>query len=161
MSQKLKIPASFAIVKRGNTALFVKEKYKESLLRIVLDKEFLHKSGNNAQVKCGRGSYLSVPMTENSSERFVIRDYRHGGLLGKLFGGVFLNGDRPLSEICISEAASQRGVPSAEVIAIAKRRLWGIFYKAKFISKEIDGAVDIIEFLKKSSAEFIQRHKSQ
>ena len=159
MSQKLKIPASFAIVKRGNTTLFVKEKYKESILRIVLDKEFLHKSGNNTQVKFGRGSYLSVPITEHSAERFVIRDYRHGGLLGKLFGGVFLNGNRPLNEICISETAFQRGVPSAEVIAITKRRLWGIFYKAKFISKEIDGAVDIIEFLKKSSPEFIQRYK--
>jgi len=159
MSQKLKIPASFAIVKRGNTTLFVKEKYKESILRIVLDKEFLHESGNNTQVKFGRGSYLSVPVTENSSERFVIRDYRHGGLLGKLFGGVFLNGDRPLNEMFTSEIASQRGVPSAEVIAIAKRRLWGLFYKAKFISKEIDGAVDIIEFLKKSSPEFIQTYK--
>ena len=159
MSQKLKIPASFAIAKRGNTTLFVKEKHKESILRIVLDKEFLHKSGNNTQVKFGRGSYLSVPVTDNSSERFVIRDYRHGGLLGKLFGGIFFNGNRPLNEICISEIASQRGVPSAEVIAIAKRRLWGLFYKAKFISKEIDGAVDMVEFLKKSSPEFIQTYK--
>src|SRR3989304_3674386 len=159
MSQKLKIPASFAIVKRGNTTLFVKEKHKESILRIVLDKEFLHKSGNNTQVKFGRGSYLSVPMTENSTERFIIRDYRHGGLLGKLFGGVFLNGNRPLKELFTSETASQRGVPSAEVIAIAKRRLWGLFYKAKFISKEIDGAVDMVEFLKKSSPEFIQTYK--
>ena len=159
MSQKLKIPASFTIVKRGNTTLFVKEKHKESILRIILDKEFLHKSGSNTQVKYGRGSYLSVPVAENSAERFVIRDYRHGGLLGKLFGGVFLSGDRPLNEICISETASQRGVPSAEVIAIAKRRLWGLFYKAKFISKEIDGAVDMVEFLKKSSAEFIQTYK--
>ena len=159
MSQKLKIPASFAIVKRGNTTLFVKEKHKESILRIVLDKEFLHKSGNNTQVKFGRGSYLSVPVTENSTERFVVRDYRHGGLLGKLFGGVFLNGNRPLKELFTSETASQRGVPSAEVIAIAKRRLWGLFYKAKFISKEIDGAVDMVEFLKKSSPEFIQTYK--
>jgi tRNA A-37 threonylcarbamoyl transferase component Bud32 len=159
MSQKLKIPASFAIVKIGNTTLFVKEKHKECILRIVLDKEFLHESGNNAQVKFGRGSYLSVPVAENSPERFVVRDYRHGGLLGKLFGGIFLNGDRPLNEMFTSEIASQRGVPSAEVIAIAKRRLWGIFYKAKFISKEIDGAVDMVEFLKKSSVEFIQTYK--
>jgi len=100
-----------------------------------------------------------VPVTENSTERFVVRDYRHGGLLGKLFGGIFLNGDRPLNEMFTSEIASQRGVPSAEVIAVAKRRLWGIFYKAKFISKEIDGAVDMVEFLKKSSAEFMQRYK--
>ena len=88
MSQTLKIPASFAIVKR-NTTLFVKEKHKKYPPHCFWIKEFLHKSGNNTQVKFGRGSYLSVPMTENSSERFVIRDYRHGGLLGKLFGGVF------------------------------------------------------------------------
>jgi len=159
MSQKQKIPASFSVVKMGGTTVFVKEGYREGILRIILDKEFLHKSGNNTQVKFGRGSYLSVPMTENSSERFVIRDYRHGGLLGNLFGGVFLNGNRPLNEIHISEIVSQKNVPSAEVIAIAKRRLWGIFYKAKFISKEIEGAVDIIEFLEKSSPEFIQRYK--
>jgi tRNA A-37 threonylcarbamoyl transferase component Bud32 len=124
-----------------------------------LDKEFLHKSGNDAQVKFGRGSYLSVPVAENSTERFVVRDYKHGGLLGKLFGGVFLNGNRPLNEMFTGEIASQRSVPSAEVIAIAKRRLWGIFYKAKFISKEIDGAVDMVEFLKKSSPECIQTYK--
>ncbi len=159
MSQKQKIPASFSVVKMGGTTVFVKEGYREGILRIILDKEFLHKSGNNTQVKFGRGSYLSVPMTENSSERFVIRDYRHGGLLGNLFGGVFLNGNRPLNEIHISEIVSQKNVPSAEVIAIAKRRLWGIFYKAKFISKEIYGAVDIIEFLKNSSPEFIQTYK--
>ncbi len=159
MTQKLKIPASFSMVKMKGTTVLVKEGYKEGILRIVLDKEFLRKSGNNTQVKFGRGSYLSVPITENSSERFVIRDYRHGGLLGKLFGGVFFKENRPLNEIYISEIASQRSVPSAEVIAIAKRRLWGIFYKAKFISKEIDGAVDMVEFLKKSSPEFIQTYK--
>lgn len=159
MSQKLKIPASFVIIKRGTTILYVKEKHKEDILRIVLNKEFLHKGGNNTQVKFGRGSYLSVPVTENSTERFVIRDYRHGGLLSKLFGGVFLNGDRPLNEMFTSEIASQRGVPSAEVIAVTKRRRWGLFYKAKFISKEIDGAVDMVEFLKKSSVEFIQTYK--
>jgi hypothetical protein len=100
-----------------------------------------------------------VPVAENSTERFVVRDYKHGGLLGKLFGGVFLNGNRPLNEMFTGEIASQRSVPSAEVIAIAKRRLWGIFYKAKFISKEIDGAVDMVEFLKKSSPECIQTYK--
>ena len=99
-------------------------------------------------------------LRKNGTERFVIRDYRHGGLLGKLLAEFFSMENRPLNEYT-SEIASQRGVPSAEVIAIAKRRLWGIFYKAKFISKEITGAVDIIEFLKKSRQNSYRRTKSQ
>ncbi|MDO8141230.1 MAG: lipopolysaccharide kinase InaA family protein [Candidatus Brocadiales bacterium] len=159
MSQKLKIPPSFSVIKRGGTTLFVKEGYQKIITDLIFDPEFLHKYKNDTQVKFGRGRYLSVPITENSTERLVIRGYRHGGLLGKLFGGVFFNENRPLNEICISEIASQKGVPSAEVIAITKRRLWGIFYKANFISKEISGALDIIQFLKESSLNCIQKSK--
>ncbi|HHT9136572.1 MAG TPA: lipopolysaccharide kinase InaA family protein [Candidatus Wunengus sp. YC60] len=159
MSQKLKIPPSFSVIKRGGTTLFVKDGYQKIITDLIFDPESLHKYKNDTQVKFGRGSYLSVPVTENSTERLVIRDYRHGGLLGKLFGGVFFNENRPLNEICISEIAVQKGVPSAEVIAITKRRLWGIFYKANFISKEISGALDIIQFLKESSLNCIQKSK--
>ncbi|MBI2472413.1 MAG: hypothetical protein HYV59_14425 [Planctomycetes bacterium] len=125
MSQKLKIPPSFSVIKRGNTTLFVKEGYQRIITDLIFDPEFLHKYKNDTQVKFGRGSYLSVPITGNSRERLVIRDYRHGGLLGKPFGGIFFNENRPLNEICISEIASQKGVPSAEVIAITKRNIEG------------------------------------
>lgn len=92
-------------------------------------------------------------------ERLIIRDYKHGGLLGKLFGSVFCNGNRPLHELYLNEVAFQKGVPCAEVIAITKKKVWGIFYQATFISKEISGADDLIQFLQKSSLEYLQRTK--
>ena len=160
MMHESKIPPAFSIVKKGDTTLFVKDRYKEIVLPIVFDTESLHnREKDEATIKFGRGTYLSIPIAENSTERFIIRNYRHGGLLGKLFGKVFYDGNRPLNEIYINEIAFQKGVPTAEVIAITKRKLWGLLYKADFISKEISGAVDIAQFLKESSLRFIQKSK--
>ncbi len=160
MFRKPTIPASFSIVKKGDTTLFVKESYKEIILPIVFDTEVFHKKREGVtHTKLGRGTYLSIPATEDTTERFIIRNYRHGGLLGKLFGGVFYAGSRPLHEMSINEIAFQKGIPTAEVIAITKRQLWSLFYKADFISKEISGAIDVTQFLKESSLRFIQKSK--
>lgn len=127
---------------------------------MILDKESLYQRyGGSAGIKFGRGRYLSVPITQNGTERLIIRDYKHGGLLGKLFDDIFCNGNRPFKELHLHEIAFQRGVPSAEAIAVVKRKLWGWFYKASFISKEISGAIDVVQFLKESSFEDIQKSK--
>lgn len=160
MSQKLTIPASFSMVKNGDTTLFVKEGYREIVLSLPSSFESFHpKHKDDTQVKFGRGSCLTVPVTQNSAERLVIRNYRHGGLFGRLFGGVFSNVNRPMNEICINEIALQKGVPSAEVIAVTRRRLWGLFYRASLVSKEITGAVDVVQFLKESPLRVIQKSK--
>lgn len=160
MSDIYKMPPAFLMVKKGATTLFVKDAYKEIILRIVFDTEFLKNRNNDTtNIKTGRSSYLSIPATENSKERFIIRNYKHGGLFGKFFGGVFYNENRPLHEIYINEIASQKGVPSAEVVAITKKRLLGLFYTADFISKEIPCAVDVLQFLKESPTKVIQESK--
>ncbi|MBE7444751.1 MAG: hypothetical protein HS132_05685 [Planctomycetia bacterium] len=160
MPDKHKIPPAFSIVKKGDTTLFVKDVYKEIILRMVFDKEFFqNRNSDTTNMKTGRSSYLSIPATENSKERFIIRNYKHGGLFGNFFGGVFCNENRPLHEISINEIASQKGVPSAEVVAVTKRRWLGLFYTADFISKEIPCAVDVLQFLKESPPEVIQVSK--
>ncbi|MCF6157711.1 MAG: hypothetical protein E3K32_03870 [wastewater metagenome] len=160
MLYQQKIPVSFSVVKRGKLTVLVKEGYQECIQHILCDTESLYKRyGDNAGMKSGRGNYISVPLKENHAERLIIKNYRHGGLFGKLFGGVFLNGDRPLIDIGINEVASQKGVPTAEVIAVTKRMFLGVFYRANFISKEISGAVDIMQFLKESPFEKIQKQK--
>jgi tRNA A-37 threonylcarbamoyl transferase component Bud32 len=157
---QLKISPPFSIVKKGDVTLFVKEKYKELIQHMVFDTESLYKRyKDQVGIKSGRGNYVSIPLKENSTERFIIKDYKHGGLFGRLFGSVFCNRNRPLNDIYLHEIASQKGVPTAEVIAVTKKRVWGLFYRANFISKEISGAVDIAQFLKESSFEDTQRFK--
>ncbi len=152
MACKLKIPPSFSVIKRENTTIFVKKGYKEIILPIAFDTNPPHnRNQGNIDVKFGRGDYLSIPVVGNGNERLIIKNCRHGGFLGKLFGPIFYKKNRSLREIYINEIASQKGVPSAEVIAIIKRKLWGAFYRTDFISKEISGAVDLAQFLKDSS----------
>jgi 3-deoxy-D-manno-octulosonic acid kinase len=189
MLNKLMIPPSFSLVKKGNTSLFIKEGYKDIILNTVFGTESSQMPNKNkdvTNVKFGRGRYLSIPVTKKIMqqhnhkktlveahrdkglpplyqdgiiEMLIVRDYKHGGLLGKLFGSYFCNGNRPLHELYLNEIAFQKGVPCAEVIAITKKKVWGIFYKSTFISKEISGADDLIQFLQKSSLEYLQRMK--
>lgn len=160
MSRKSMILSPFSLVKEGNTTLLVKDQYKELLCNMVFHpKTFEDKRNETGTVKFGRGTYVTIPVTGNSRERLIIRNYRHGGLFGKLFGGIFYNEKRPVNEIAVNEIALKKNVPSAEVVAIIKRRLWGSFYKADFVSREIPDAVDLIQFITESSLRSLQRCK--
>ncbi len=154
-----KIPPTFLSDTVGGMTVVVKAQYKEAVYHTLSRMGPMCSNGDNAGRKFGRGVCLSVPVKEGSAERFVIRDYRHGGLLGKLLRGVFCDGDRPLNEVCINEIALQKGVPSAEVIAITKKKLCGPFYRARFITREIPGAVDLLQFLQETPLETIQQSK--
>lgn len=160
MSHTTKIPPHFSIVKNKKTTLFVKEEYKEFISDIIFHTPPLERGYSGSfQVKQGRGHYLSVPIKKNGVERLIIRNYKHGGLFGKILGDVFFNGDRPFNEIHVHEVALQNGIPSAEAIAVTKRKIMGGLYSADFITKEIPEAVDLIHFLTKHPAEYIRESK--
>lgn len=160
MLTKSKIPSHFSVIKSGNETIFVKRGYSEIVKNIVFNNRFsVNRQATNIDIKSGRGQYLSIPIAKDSTEKIIIRDYKHGGLFGKLFGNVFFNWNRPFNEIYVNEIAFQKNVPTAEAIAVYKRKLWGVFYKASFISKEVTDAVDIIQFLRESPIEFIQKSK--
>ncbi|OQY97913.1 MAG: hypothetical protein B6D35_13605 [Candidatus Brocadia sp. UTAMX2] len=159
LTKSMTLPA-FSLLKQGNTTLLVKDQYRELLFNMVFHPEtFEDKRKTSGTVKYGRGAYRTIPLSGNSRERLIIRNYRHGGLFGKLLGGIFYNENRPVNEVAINEIALQKDVLSAEVVAVIKRRLWGLFYTADFISREIPDAVDLIQLITESSGTFIQKFK--
>jgi tRNA A-37 threonylcarbamoyl transferase component Bud32 len=76
-----------------------------------------------------------------------VRDYCHGGLFGKILRDIFWDSLRPLRELSICEAAGKSGIKTSEVIAIVKNRILGPVYKCRLVSKEITGAIDLMELL--------------
>lgn len=160
MLQKSIILHTFSTVKKGNTTLLVKDQYKESLSAVIFNMKTLDDRRTDTDaVKIGRGTYQTIPVAGNNGERLVVRNYRHGGLFGKLSGGVFYNKKRPVHEVAVNEIAFKNNVPSAEVVAIIKRRFCGLFYKADFVTREITDAVDLVQLITESSLIFIQRFK--
>lgn len=125
-------------MRSNKTIICVKEDYKEFIADII-SPPLVSEAGNqdSFQIKQGRGRYPTIPIKKNGGERLIVRNYKHGGMLGRLLGNVFFFGDRPLNEIYVHEVARKNGITSAEAIAVTKKKRWGIFYSANFISKEI------------------------
>ncbi len=160
-----KIPPSFSLITRGDTTFVIKKGYEGTLLSADCDTApppdgTVRNSAGALDVKFGRGRYVSITSAKNVGERLIVRNYRHGGLLGGLLGRILFDRNRPINELAVTETALQKGVPCAEVIAVTIRRLWGIFFQADFISREITGAVDIIQFLKDSPSGVVRKSKN-
>jgi tRNA A-37 threonylcarbamoyl transferase component Bud32 len=77
----------------------------------------------------------------------VLREYRHGGLLGAVLGGLFLLGDRAATETAALAAARKAGVSVARPVA-AVRRPVGPLYRAHLVTEAVEEAADLVARLR-------------
>ncbi len=139
---------SFSIIKRGRTTFYVKNKYKDVLLNLDIDslrKEAIGKG----DIRSGREPHAVVHIPELAKERIIIRHSRHGGLFGYIAGDIYCKKNRFVNELIASETAIEKGVNTAEIIAVIKHRAFGPFYHIDVLSKEIPDSLDLVELLTK------------
>jgi tRNA A-37 threonylcarbamoyl transferase component Bud32 len=86
-------------------------------------------------------------MESLANESFVVREYWHGGMIGKIFKDFFWDGMRPVRELLVCEAANRGGIKTTEIIAIIKNKIMGPLYKFRLVTKEITRSIDLIELL--------------
>lgn len=90
----------------------------------------------------GRGKLKSVMLA--NGETALVRAYHHGGLFGSITGRIFLAWPaRPFRELAITEEIRRRGVPTVEVYGACTEIVWGPFYRAWLITRELEGAQDL------------------
>ena len=101
-------------------------------------------------------------MESLGDESFIVREYWHGGMVGKIFKDFFCNGMRPVRELSVCEAASRGGIKTTEIIAIVKNNIFGPLYKFRLVTKEIAKSIDLIELLLHSGENqlFEQKNRS-
>jgi tRNA A-37 threonylcarbamoyl transferase component Bud32 len=147
--KKVELPAYFSALNKGKITLYVKKEYEHSLSAQDMDKLFnLHKDADKLNVSYhGRTPCKTILMESLNNESFVVRDYWHGGLFGKILRDFFWDRLRPLKELSICEVASKSGVKTTEVIAIVKNKIIGPLYKCRLVSKEITSAIDLMVLL--------------
>ncbi len=147
--KNVELPAYFSTLTRGKVTLYIKKEYEQRLSAHDIDMLFnLHKDSDKLKVSYhGRTPCKTLIMESLGNVSFVVRDYCHGGLFGKILRDIFLNSLRPLRELSICEAAGKSGIKTSEVIAIVKNRVLGPIYKCRLVSKEITGAIDLMELL--------------
>ncbi len=138
------IDCGFLVSNIGNVTIFVKEKFRDALIKRVKDiAEGFEADNVDGHTLKGRGRCLTLTLDE-IDERVVVRRYRHGGLFGKLTGELFCNQHRPLNEALLCEKAVKGGLRTVEVVAVIKRNRLYPFFKAEIVTKEIEGAFDLI-----------------
>ena len=147
--KNVELPAYFSTLTRGEITLYIKKEYEQRLSSHDIDMLFnLHKDSDKLKVSYhGRTPCKTLIMESLGNVSFVVRDYCHGGLFGKILRDIFWNSLRPLRELSICEAAGKSGIKTSEVIAIVKNRVLGPIYKCRLVSKEITGAIDLMELL--------------
>ena len=147
--KNVELPAYFSTLTRGEITLYIKKEYEQRLSEHDIDMLFnLHKDSDKLKVSYhGRTPCKTLIMESLGNVSFVVRDYCHGGLFGKILRDIFWNSLRPLRELSICEAAGKSGIKTSEVIAIVKNRVLGPIYKCRLVSKEITGAIDLMELL--------------
>ena len=147
--KNVELPAYFSTLTRGEITLYIKKEYEQRLSAHDIDMLFnLHKDSDKLKVSYhGRTPCKTLIMESLGNVSFVVRDYCHGGLFGKIFRDIFWDSLRPLRELSICEAAGKSGIKTSEVIAIVKNRVLGPIYKCRLVSKEITGAIDLMELL--------------
>ncbi len=76
---------------------------------------------------------------------FMVRQYAHGGLLGPLFGVLFVGEGRMLRELRTAQHATDSGVPTAPPVALRIERVLGPLVRAHLVTELIPGARNLLE----------------
>lgn len=147
--KKVELPAYFSTLTKGKITLYIKKEIEHRLSAQDIDMLFnLQKDSDKLKVSYhGRTPCKTLIMESLGNESFVVREYWHGGLFGRILRDIFWDRLRPLRELSICEAAAKSGIKTSEVIAIVKNRILGPIYKCRLVSKEITGAIDLMELL--------------
>ncbi|MFQ5963907.1 MAG: lipopolysaccharide kinase InaA family protein [Candidatus Scalinduaceae bacterium] len=161
--RKPKLPDYFSTLNNGKTTLYIKKEVEDNLPEQDINKFFnLFKNSNEEKtVYYGRSICKSLLLSSFKNESLVIRDYWHGGLLGKVSRNLLWQRLRPLRELSICEAARKNGILTTEIIAFVKNKVVGPIYKCKLVSKEITNAVDLMELLLHSNNNRLLSQKKQ
>jgi tRNA A-37 threonylcarbamoyl transferase component Bud32 len=170
--KKVELPAYFSTLNKGKVTLYVKKEYEnrmsgqdiEGLFNLCkepspgsnhADKNELNDSHQ------GRASCKTLLMESLGNETFIVREYWHGGMVGKIFKDFFCDGMRPVRELSVCEAASRGGIKTTEIVAIVKNKVFGPLYKFRLVTKEITESIDLIELLLHSGENRLFKQKKQ
>ncbi|MGH7833485.1 MAG: lipopolysaccharide kinase InaA family protein [Candidatus Binatia bacterium] len=90
----------------------------------------------------GRSKLRSVAIA--AGEKALVRGYRRGGVPRYLTADLFFTWPpRPFRELCITEAARRRGVPTLEVLGACVERTRGPFYRGWLATRQLAGSQDL------------------
>ena len=135
----------FKTLDSGNVLLHVSERFVDTPLteqlldlpRILGDLE-----GRSSRLS-GRNTLWEWQPESVDGGGFIVRQFVHGGLWGRVARDLFLGRDRMRGELRVHLHARAQGVPTCEPVALRTERAWGPFIRGYFVTRKVPGALNL------------------
>lgn len=140
------VPPGYAVHRVADAWLILDQKARPDLVPLQLADARARNALFARAPRRGRGAAPSVALADGSS--LVLRRYRHGGLLGRLTGALYLGPARALSELQVTARAEQLGAPVPHVLCLVLWPMLGPLWSAVIGTREEAQATDLLTSLR-------------
>ena len=135
------VPPGYVVHGVGNAWLVLDRDRAGDLVDLHLADPAARQSLFSRAPRRGRGATPTVGLAGGGSA--VLRRYRHGGMLGRLTGRLFLGPGRAMDELEVTARAKRSGAPVPHVLCLAVWPIVGVLWSAVIGTLEEEGAVDL------------------
>lgn len=81
-----------------------------------------------------------------SESDLVVRQYVHGGVLGRLWGSLFLSSRQMHRELRIARHALDCGVPTCRPVALRIEHVFGPLVRGHYVTEKLESTQNLLEF---------------
>lgn len=141
----------FERIEKGPMTVLVRPEWKGALLEDLLEGFARVPASARREYAHGRTPHFSY-LPKGAGARVFVRRASRGGLMGALLGGLYVGSGRPLRELRAAESARAGGVNVPEPLAIVASRSFGPFHRLTVVSREIEGAEDLLSLVGRLSS---------
>jgi tRNA A-37 threonylcarbamoyl transferase component Bud32 len=140
------LPAGYSMHRVGDTWLIFDAAAAEHLTQLRLAEPGARQNLFAGAPRRGRARAPSVSVTPDI--HMVLRRYRHGGLLGRISGPLYLGPARALAELDVTVRAEGAGAPVPHVVCLILWPVLGPFWSAVIGTREERNATDLADALR-------------
>ncbi|MFQ5878111.1 MAG: lipopolysaccharide kinase InaA family protein [Acidobacteriota bacterium] len=90
----------------------------------------------------GRGGLVRLRL---AGQEAVGKRALHGGLLGRILGGLYLGAGRAVAQLVAAERLERAGVPTPAVLAVGWRRAFGPFHQHAVVTRRVHRSQNLYE----------------
>ena len=144
------VPAGYAVHRIGDTWLILDSASTDALVPLRLADASVREALFASAPRRGRGTAPTVSLSPDSA--VVLRRYRHGGILGRFTGPLFLGPARALAELQVTARAESDGAPVPHVLCLVLWPILGPLWSAVIGTREEPSAVDLLTRLRRTDS---------
>ncbi len=133
----------FEVLEQGPHTVLIRPDWKPWLLGDLVEDFRRVEWSERRAYPHGRVTHFSY-LPSGAPARVFVRKARRGGLIGLLMRGLYLGGARPVRELKAAAAARKAGLAVPEPLAVRTTRAAGIFRRFTIVTREIEGASNLL-----------------